>query len=164
MQVCRYIQLLATALLSRILLLLPIGSIVVIVRGQQAPAFSTKIWDENVTHRTNVCERQLLVYNDELLLPKALKGLDISVITTNHNDAEGFFSLNSDGVIDPSSPQIFTVIMDEVANRGGFSWRKSYTAFSSKEVENGNKTWTDFLFWGADGTHVKRSSFSRRLL
>ncbi|KAI2504707.1 ionotropic glutamate receptor [Fragilaria crotonensis] len=119
--------------------------------SQQSPSIFVQKFNTSVSYRTNVCERQRLLWNGSLSLSEALKGLNLSVVLTDYQlgtTEDAFFSLK-DGKIDESNPGLFAVILDEVARRAGFEWRNSFAAASPLNPKvDGNKTWTDILLWG----------------
>mmetsp|Transcript_38959 Transcript_38959/g.54863 ORF Transcript_38959/g.54863 Transcript_38959/m.54863 type:complete len:604 (+) Transcript_38959:240-2051(+) len=119
------------------------------VLAQESPFKNIAKFDENVDFRTNVCLQQQLLFSDELLLPQALDGLNISVVTTNYQtpNENAFFTL-VDNKIKEEDPGLFVVILDELARRAGFSWRNSFVAVDPLDprVDVG-KTWGDLLEW-----------------
>lgn len=120
--------------------------------AQESPSLLVDKFDRSVSYRTNVCERQLSVWNNTLALPDALRGLNLTVVITNYQkpDEVQFFTL-SDGKIKADDPGLFAVILDEVAHRAGFAWRHSFAAVPPlTTATDGNKTWTDILTWGTE--------------
>jgi len=118
--------------------------------AQEAPAFTTAKFENVETHRTNLCDRHRMVYLDEISLPNALAGLELSVVLTDYIDPlnQELFSLNEDGVIAPDRPRLFAQVMDELAQRAGFSWRNSFGVVPPINSEtDGNRTWSDLLEW-----------------
>lgn len=130
--------------------------------AQQAPLFNTSKFD-NVTHRTNVCERQRALFRDEIQLPRALEGLNLSVVLTNYQSpsSQPFFTL-VDGKIDENSPGTFSILMDEIARRAGFSWRNSYgVVLPIDSEEDGNRTWSDLLEWEVNVYDISAGKWDR---
>jgi hypothetical protein len=120
----------------------------VLCRAQQSPFFDTPKFAD-AEHRTDMCKRARLLFADEIELPDALQGLDLSVVLTNYKDpgSTPFFTL-VDGVIDENNPGLFALLMDEMAERAGFSWRDTYGVVDPIDAEvDGNRTWTDLLEW-----------------
>ena len=118
--------------------------------AQQAPAFTTRKFETAANHRRSMCDRQGMIYRDEVSLDRALEGLELSVVLTNYTTwpNTAFFALNKDGVIDPDEPGLIAVLMDELADRAGFTWRNSYGVIQplTKEAD-GNRTWSELLSW-----------------
>lgn len=132
-------------------ILLLIISYFVVIEAQQSPFYQVAKFDSSVSYRTNVCERQRKLYADNISLSDALQGLSLSVVLTNYQ-APGdtpFFTLTNDtNIIDPDEPLLFAIILDELAERAGFTWRNSFgTVLPIDSSTDGNKTWTDLLEW-----------------
>jgi Ligand-gated ion channel len=120
--------------------------------AQQFPLDVVKKFDRNTSYRTNICDRQLMLWNGTLELPLALSGLQLSVSLTNYQEGKEtyFFSL-TEGHIPMSNPGLFAVILDELAKRAEFEWRNSFFAYPPLDpLTDGNKTWTDILTWAID--------------
>ncbi|KAL7566316.1 hypothetical protein ACA910_013639 [Epithemia clementina (nom. ined.)] len=135
------------------------------VRSQEAPYYTIKKFAP-VSYRQNICERQRQIFEDELALPQALQGLNLSVVFTNYKDAgsKPFFTLNEAGVIDADKPGLFAIILDELARRAGFAWRKSYGVVDPIDaVVDGNRTWTDLLEWETQSYDVAFGKWDRSL-
>lgn len=103
------------SLLLFVLLLLA-SPAAVMVRAQQAPAFGTVKFETNVSHRSPICDRHLQLVRDEVELPLALQGLNLTVGFINYNaqddpDNQELFSLTEEGVIKEENPPLFAVIM-----------------------------------------------------
>ena len=111
-------------------------------------------FDYNATYRTNVCDRQRKLFGHGLELRDALQGLDLSVyITDNSNTPLDFlFQLSQEGTIPENEVAgINANILDELAKRGGFTWRNRFgTGKGRNEAEDGNKTYGDLLIWSTD--------------
>jgi hypothetical protein len=122
--------------------------------AQQSPSIFVEKFNTAKSYRTDVCDRQRLLWNNSIQLPDALRGLDLTVVITNYqngNSEDEFFSLK-DGKIKETDPGLFAVIIDEVARRAGFRWRNSFGVASrlNPEVDGADKSWTDILEWGVD--------------
>merc|ERR1719410_1284672 len=102
-----------------------------------------------VTYRYNLCDRQNLIYNNELRIEDALKGLNLSIMLTQHEGglATFLYAPAEDGTIKLNNPGLKVEIMDEVARRAGFSWRKSYSSGKIKDIIDTNQTIDEFLKW-----------------
>lgn len=96
----------------------------------------------NGTFRQNVCDRhdRLFQAGGGAELGDALRGMEIRpVININQ-----YFSLTDEGAIDEDNPGIIADILDELASRGGFTWRNS---FGVLEDPGEGRTWTEMLVW-----------------
>jgi len=138
------------------------------VQSQEAPAFNTTKFQPNVTHRSQICDRHDLLARDEIDLPNALRGLNLSVVFTNYNavddpDNQELFSLTEEGTVNEENPPLYAVIMDELALRGGFEWRDSFGVHDPLDERdiNQNKTWTDLLKWATDTYDIAMAEWDR---
>ena len=115
------------------------------------------------TYRTSVCDRQRDLYEGKTQLQDALEGLNISVAITNYKipNEDAFFTL-VDGKIKEENPGLFVVILDEIARRGGFSWRNSFAAIDPLDstIQVG-KSWTDLLEWEVDSFDIAADYWAR---
>ena len=122
-----------------------------VANGQEQPFTTVQKYDQTVSYRTNVCDRQLQLYNGTLVLPDALRGLNLTVSITNYVSGieRVFFSLDpTTNKIDETNPGVFALILDELAIRAGFTWRNSFvTHLPLDPVTETNRTWTDILTW-----------------
>lgn len=117
--------------------------------AQQKPVAEVKRFDEDVFFRTDVCDRQIQLYQNSLEIANALRGLNLSVAMTHYTKPyeDKLFNLDSDGKIPVDRPGLFVIIMDELASRAGFNWRDSFVALEPVDPETDNRTWTDMLEW-----------------
>ena len=132
--------------------------------AQEAPFFPTEKFEEGVMHRTNMCERHRQLYLDEISLPDALRGLNLSVVLTDYWEpiSQEFFTLTKDGVINAERPPLFAVIMDELARRAGFAWRNSFGVVKPLNKEKDiNKTWSDLLEWEVNTYDIAMGKWDR---
>jgi hypothetical protein len=121
--------------------------------GQEAPSIFVKKFDTSKTYRTHVCERQRLVWNGSVLLPDALRGLNITVGLPDYefDTSTDVLSRLLNGRINQNNPGVMVEIMDEVARRAGFYWRNSFGTFTPiNSSQDGNMTWSDLLYWSVD--------------
>ena len=113
--------------------------------AQEAPnrAFQLELFDETApSFRQNVCDRQAAFSAGNVTMAQALQGLEIrSVVALNQ-----YFELDENGVLPAENPLILIKLMDEVARRGGFTWRNSYAVYEENIVPEG-KTYNDMLMW-----------------
>jgi hypothetical protein len=141
---------------------LPHGS----VNAQEFPYVSVNKFDLNVSYRTNLCERQLMIWNGTMELPNVLSGLKLSVAITNYQTGKEtyFFSLTNDNRIDEKNPGLFAILLDELASRAGFEWRNSFIAHPPLDpMTDGNKTWTDILTWAVTTFDISMERWSHTL-
>ncbi|CAJ1956913.1 unnamed protein product [Cylindrotheca closterium] len=123
--------------------------------AQDKPSFTTPQFS-NITHRTFVCDRFIQYANGTTNIRDLLEGLDLSVgIVDQGNDI--YLRLNrsdpdpNNWSINENDPGIFVKILDELASRGKFSWRKSFAfvqpprTFDVNPTTGTNFTWTDVL-------------------
>jgi Ligand-gated ion channel len=132
--------------------------------AQQRPFVDIDLFEErNKTFRTNVCERQRLLYEEELLLQDALRGLDLTVAITNYQipNENAFFTLVN-GKIREEDPGLFAVMLDELARRAGFEWRNSFAAIDPLDpVRFSNSTWSDMLEWEVNNFDIAADYWAR---
>ncbi|CAB9521570.1 receptor subunit 1 [Seminavis robusta] len=165
---------LSTPLLLLLLVLLLSST----AQAQESPSFKVAKFDSSESHRTNVCERQRAVWEGEISLPNALRGLDLTTVITNYRvaDEDKYFTLvqtDENGKHNESiaphirrdDPGLFAVILDEVAHRAGFSWRNSFAVTSplNTTIDGENKTWTDILKWGVDTFDLSMEKWGRSI-
>lgn len=114
--------------------------------------------------RTNVCQRQQLLYEGKIDLRTALNGLNLSVAITNYQipNENYFFTLSPTGGIKEEDPGLFVVILDEIARRAGFKWRNTYSAIDPLDSAiDGNRTWSDLLRWELDHFDISADYWGR---
>jgi hypothetical protein len=112
----------------------------VLAQGGERALYRTPQFSADVVHRQNVCERSLQYINGEVALRDALYGMELHAIV----GIGDFFNYNDETGIDPVYPGLAAVLLDEMALRGGFTWRNSFAVFTEPD---GNYTWTDLLLW-----------------
>jgi hypothetical protein len=105
----------------------------------------------NKTYRTNVCDRQQQIFDGTIELRDALKGLNLNVHTNNDTELD-LFSLDDEGLLPPKNSSelgLTALILDELAERAGFTWRDSFATDLPLDDEtiDVNKTYTDLLVW-----------------
>ena len=121
--------------------------------SQESPMIGATKFDYSTSYRTNVCERQHLLYNDTIQLRDALQGLNLSVYITDFSNKPDdiMFQLSQEGTIPENNPGIMAVILDELAKRAGFTWRNRFGSGTGiNTAEDGNKTFGDLLIWSTD--------------
>jgi len=125
--------------------------------AQDKPSFTTPQYSSpNISHRTFVCDRFAQYAAGERDVRYLLEGLNLSVgIVDQGNDI--FLRLNRTGddkdmySINEEDPGIFVHILDELAARGRFSWRKSFAWIQPPNttqinpLTNKEYSWTDVL-------------------
>ena len=120
-----------------------------VIHAQQSPFKNISKFDTAIDLRTNVCPQQQFLFKDVVELPRALQGLNLTVVTTNYPvpNENAFFTL-VDNKIKEEDPGLFAVILDELSRRAGFSWRNSFVAVDPLDpAVDKNKTWGDLLEW-----------------
>jgi Ligand-gated ion channel len=135
------------------------------VNSQETPYVSVNKFDRSA-HRTNLCQRQLMLYNGTMELPNALSGLQLSVAITNYQTGKEtyFFSLTKDDRIDELNPGLFAILLDELASRAGFEWRNSFATYLPLDpMTDGNKTWTDILTWAVTTFDISMERWAHTL-
>ena len=105
------------------------------------------LFDENVNHRTNMCEYQELYNNGTVALGDALRGAAITVALSNDIDFVNYD--NNTNQLNSSDPGLMVELLDEIARRGGFTWRDTFTMERRITVKD-DETWTDLLLWSID--------------
>ena len=134
--------------------------------SQEAPMIGATKFNNSTSYRTNVCDRQELLYHDEIKLRDALRGLNLSVYIKNYANESGkdLFALTENGTIPQNRSELglTAVILDEVAERAGFTWRNRFGSDKSiNEAEDGNKTYTDLLIWSTDTYDISADIWGR---
>ena len=134
--------------------------------AQQAPLYTTEKFNTTANHKQSFCDRQNQLFANNISLSEALSGLSLSVVLTNYQTPANtpFFTLDKDGVIDPTNPGLFAIIMDELAERANFSWRNSYgVVLPINATTDGNKTWSDLLEWQVDTYDLSAGKWDRSI-
>jgi hypothetical protein len=132
-----------TAALTLTLLVSPYSSYV----QAQSPSLTATPFDYSVRHRQSVCERQQLFFdaNGTMDLRDTLNGLQLRPIL----ELGRFFQLDeNNGAIPTQDPGILVVLLDEVAARGGITWRESYGVLSI--ADRGNMTFSELVNWSVE--------------
>lgn len=115
--------------------------------AQEGPTlFLEPFSSANSANRQDFCQRHDELFRngrDELDLRHALRGKQIRSIIT----LTSYFNLTEDGTIDEENPGIVADLLDELATRGGFTWRDS---FGVVKGPGKNRTWTDLLGWATE--------------
>ena len=106
------------------------------------PDISADVFDD-ADFRTNMCSYQESYVNEEVELRDALKGAKVNVAVGYDPD---FVNLDKDGNLNSADPGLLIKLLDEVASRGGFTWRDFFTIEGNPYSVQG-KTWTDLLLW-----------------
>ena len=132
--------------------------------SQESPMIGATPFDYSTSYRTNVCERQHLLYNDTIQLRDALQGLNLSVYITDFSNKPDdiMFQLSQEGTIPENNPGIMAVILDELAKRAGFTWRNRFGSGTGiNTAEDGNKTFGDLLIWSTDTYDISADIWGR---
>ena len=125
---------------------------IITVQAQQRPFTNVAKFDSSISYRTDLCPRQIQIWDGTLEFADGLRGLNLTVAVTNHQAGkEKFLFSLKDGRIPVDDPGYFAIILDEVARRAGFSWRDSFATYEPRNIAtDGNKTWTDILLWSIE--------------
>ena len=110
------------------------------------PDISADTFNETADFRTNMCSYQEKYINGKVELRDALKDANLTVVIEYDPD---FVNLDEDGNLNSTDPGLVVEILDEVAFRGGFAWRDSFT-FEGNPYSAQGKTWTDLLLWSIE--------------
>jgi len=131
-------------------------------QAQEAPFAVVEKFDTSVSYRTDLCDRQRLLWNNSIALPDALRGLNLTVSLTNYQTGkEKFFFTLKDGKIPEEDTALFTLILDEVSRRAGFSWRNSFIVYEPRNsTTDGDKTWTDILLWATEVVDISMEKWA----
>jgi len=95
--------------------------------------------------RLNVCDRYEAFDNGTLALEDGLNGLQLSLAMAAYKGA--YFNYDEETGIDKEYPGMQAVVLDELARRGGWTWRQSFGITTSPP---GNHTWVELLKWSID--------------
>jgi hypothetical protein len=130
-------------LLGVVLRMVPIvnGNVV----GGETLLFDTPLLTPYITHRQNVCDRYEEFRSGKLQLRDALQGLALRPLVTKGD----YFSYSDSQGIDAPEPGLMADLLDELALRGGFTWRQSFAVFDESLLPV-NATYTDLLAWAVD--------------
>jgi hypothetical protein len=110
--------------------------LLVLADAQEKPSLYMPQYTFDVSYRQNVAGRHDRSYNGTFELRDALGGFEIN----SHSRSGEYFHLDDNGTIDEEDPSLVADMLDELANRGSFTWRNSFA------VTNGpgeNRTWTE---------------------
>ncbi|CAB9531626.1 expressed unknown protein [Seminavis robusta] len=111
--------------------------------GGEKAFFTTELGTPNVTHRQYVCDRFEDFYFKRVQLRHALEGLQLHVGIGDYPGA--YFNYDPEKGIDETEPGLFSEILDEMAKRGGFTWRNSFGIY--KDPAEHNMNWNQTLYW-----------------
>lgn len=97
--------------------------------------------------RSNFCLLQEELIKGQVEFRDSLRGLELSIFFTKHDNKNGVnLFLTEEGTIPKEKPGIMIKVLDELANRAGFTWRDS---FGYKSLE-GDQSYTDLLLWAIE--------------
>ncbi len=111
------------------------------------PFYTTPLNVPFVSYRTNICERYFQVRNGTMEVKDALRGLQLSTLLGNYSGA--YLNYNDETGIDPINPGMVAVLLDDLAERAGFTWRDSFGLYMDPRPEY-NETWSGYLVWGVE--------------
>ena len=119
-------------------------AVVSTVMAQEVPTLPAEMHSYNVTYRQNVCGRHDEFYNGNVELRNALQGFQLHPYIR----VGEYFNINpTTGGIDEEDPGLVAVILDELSERAGFTWRNSY---GDNYGPAANKTWTELVAWAVE--------------
>lgn len=110
-------------------------SIFACFRAQEAPSLFLEMFDYSTSFRQSVCERQAQLDNETIRLRDALQGLELNTWLYKDNHYVNF--LDDNNVLDPDDPGLIVVLLDELAIRGGFTWRNSFGVVDNVTLPEG---------------------------
>lgn len=124
-------------------------------QGWSKAAFTTAPFAPGISHRQDICEYFNAYGNGTVELRDALRGLALRPVfgTTE------YFPYDADKGIDPRNPGIVVAIMDELAQRAGFTWRDSFGVIYWPPT--GNSTYTENLLWGVESYDIAADWWDR---
>jgi hypothetical protein len=106
------------------------------------PSLNISLLDYSNSFRQSVCDRQLAISNGTLEFRDALDGLRLNVALTSFVFGGG---IEADGSIPEVDSKLDVRILDELAERAGFTWRDTYGAVLPDDNFNG--TFDELLDW-----------------
>lgn len=124
--------------------------------------YQTLQFTPNITHRTNLCERQQLLRLGDIGFLDVLRGMELSVGLPDIPGLNGWVNYDEKAGTFAEYPGYHIELLDELAYRAGFSWRNSYgvinpyldSDFKPNATTNELLVWTvnayDFSFSGWD--------------
>lgn len=134
------------------------------VVAQEKPMQNVTKFDKDVYFRTDVCDRQTELYQNNLKIADALQGKNLSVAFTKYTQPyeDRLFNLDKEGRLPVDKPGLFVIIMDELASRAGFTWRDTFVALEPMDPEvDTNRTWSDMLKWSIDTFDISVDNWAK---
>ena len=128
------------------------------VNATDTPTLNLEYFQNNVSHRQDVCGRHHLYMGGNMILRDALQGLKLNVVLRNYgsNPTPGV-NLDSNEAIDESNPGLAAMLLDELAKRAGFTWRDS---FGIGPFANQTFDWSDVLDWTTEVYDIDADFFT----
>jgi hypothetical protein len=131
-------------------------AIIVLCRAQELPTYTTAPFDNSVSYRQSVCDRQERFNSRNVTLRDALKGFELHPWLP----VGQFSPLDPEtGAIIENRPGFTVEILNEVAKRAEFSWRNSFGVANVTQI--GNRTMDDLLQWTAQTYDISVAQWSR---
>jgi len=112
--------------------------------GGELATLTVSPLDYNQSFRQTVCDRYDLVLAEKLELRDALQNMSLHPLMAIGD----FFNYSHTTGIHPTDPGLMADILDDLAQRAGFTWRQSFAVMEPPEVLN--ITWTNMLLWGVE--------------
>lgn len=128
--------------------------------GQEQPTLSLEYFNYSTSYRQSVCERQAQLDNETLQLRNSLEGLQLSMWLFKDNRYVRFDETTN--AIDSNDPGLIGVLLDELADRAGFTWRSSFGIIENITLPEG-KTYSDLLVWSVWAYDVSAAYWSKSL-
>lgn len=121
----------------------------------------------NITHRTNMCQKQLLFRAGLIEFKDLLRGMNLSVALV-YNAATGMINYDEAARDFEPYPGLIITILDELASRAGFEWRNSWGAVFPAHLYDGyrlkpNATVDDALFWSVNAYDISATAWDETL-
>lgn len=117
-----------------------------IALAQEKPSLLAEPYTYDQIYRQDVCDLHDKYYSNQITLRDALNGFELHPLL--NVESEIYFNLNEDGSIDEIAPGIVAEILDELAERAGFTWRNSFAIIDATGGKN--RTYTEMLNWGTE--------------
>lgn len=121
------------------------------------PFYDTTPFTPGVSHRQNMCARFLDYENNNATLRDGLRGLQLRPIIAHWRDDYEIFRYNNETGIDDEYSGIVVKILDDLAERAGFSWKESFAVMPRVE----NTSISDQLEWAVETYDMAIDWFTR---
>lgn len=109
--------------------------------------FQTPMYTPRVTHRQDFCPRYELFQQGKLEMRDLLQNISLHPLITQENY---FFYNASNGGMNLDHPGLLADLLDELAERAGFTWRTSFGVMTEEDIIRSNRSWTSALLWAIE--------------